>query len=985
MHESTLLRILSVQTVLWLVYDFVAAQSPDVPRWGQAASLVQHTLYVHGGRTDQYNSFAYTSAPVSNDLLTLDLSSPFNISSPPWTYDGGCSTCSASQGPAVAWHTLSAFNVSSLLLFGGDPGPNSPIVLPERNDSAVLLELNGRNASWDFVADSWANEPLRRIHHSASLSQDKIWIVGGQKTDGSGNAFSDHYVFDPTVPSFTQLLSTGGPPDVVGHTSVVLPNGQLLVFGGYSPSQQSLVPLSTVWVLDTTQSDANWSTLPVASSSVPPSRRDFAATLLDNGKVVIHGGADATLQSLLSDGWILDTTQTPMQAFRIYDQWPSNRLAAICVRYIVEQLSAQLHTSPCQFITSSYDATRRFSDVGSGSPSGSPGGSQPSQPQSSSPGSNNGSAGGGGKGEGDGGGGNSGSSTDSGSHTTAIAVGTVFGVIGLMLGTTVAMYYVRRRHRSQQFHLLGPSDDEGSPHLGHVIPVAGINNSHEKGLPLPPVVKTVKDRLVGMMPGGTVRNVPGRRDMLADEDTREFEEEWWMTGGMRRDPSSGRSSLRRPTLGDKVYGSLASLRSVGGAMLDYAAAAPVVRSLRKEGSGGSRSIWTRSEKEASDPFGDDWGLVRAKRMGRLSESRGYVDPFEDYEVQSVEFDADAPPYFDDDDDDEGKGYPRLNDPPPRPYLHTAYPPSVDLTHLTPVSEQPSLSTLTESANTSTDASRSNPSLTLSGAALASSSSHDTPRSPTQRPSSLIDAYPSTSPPSSPMSRSNSWWVRFAKTPLLDRRNSDAARQGPLDFRDPNPPPSRLVPIEEAASPTASKRGSSGGHHQLWSSHAHARSASSLQTARTADSEALERMGQMDIVQKGSHGTDQSSSGGEPGRPAAPVKLERPLSVVTAGSEHSGITIDNNPIAFVLSPESTVPQQEEARPGRQSPRKRSPTGNVVSERVQAFERRMSQQEDFQLKSPPPARSKLRTSVYGVVPKAPLYVTNPDRERSGSGDS
>lgn len=282
-------------------------------RWGQGAALVQNNLYVFGGRTDQYNTYSYSAAPVSNDLLSLSLSSSFNTSSPPWTYVAGCQDCSSNQGPAVAWHTLSAYNNSQLLVFGGDPGPNSPIVLPEKADSAVLLDVsNTQSPQWMYETQSWANEPLRRIYHTAVSSGGKIWIVGGEKADGSGNAFSDHYVFDPQGPSFTQLPSTNAPPDIAGHGSVVLSNGWLLVFGGYSPSQQQLLPLSAVWAIDTTQSGASWTTLAVSNASLPEPRRGFAHTLLDNGRVLIHGGADAELQNSFSDGWILDTTQSPM-------------------------------------------------------------------------------------------------------------------------------------------------------------------------------------------------------------------------------------------------------------------------------------------------------------------------------------------------------------------------------------------------------------------------------------------------------------------------------------------------------------------------------------------------------------------------------------------------------------------------------------------------------------------------------------------------
>ena len=137
-------------------------------------------------------------------------------------------------------------------------------------------------------------------------------MLGGEKTDGSGIAFSDHYVYDPQGPSFTQLPSTNGPPDLFGHASVILPDGRLLVFGGYSPSKSALITFSTIWSLDTTQSNYTWLALDVSDTVLPSARRGFVAAVLDDGKVLIQGGADADMQNVFSDGWTLDTTQSPM-------------------------------------------------------------------------------------------------------------------------------------------------------------------------------------------------------------------------------------------------------------------------------------------------------------------------------------------------------------------------------------------------------------------------------------------------------------------------------------------------------------------------------------------------------------------------------------------------------------------------------------------------------------------------------------------------
>lgn len=612
----------------------------------------------------------------------------------------------------------------------------------------------------------------------------------------------------------------------------------------------------------------------------------------------------------------------------------------------------------------------------------------------------------------------SGGSDGGNNHTTAIAVGTVFGVIALMVGAAGAAWYMRNRRSQESFHLLsnpGDDDDEGS-HLERAIPIAGgVGTMREKGLPMPPLVRNVKDKLSTLVPGQHVQMDQSRRDMLADEDTRVFENErsgLWGTSLMR-DTSSGRSSFKRPSIGDRVYGSLVSLRNVGGAMLDYASG-----TIKKEGSTGSKSTGWRREKEPTDPFSDDWGLIKPSlrpRGGRQGSEYTYTDPydpFEDYDVESLKIDNDHG-YHDHPDSDTEYHPPALNDAPPRPYLHV--PAQLDLSRLTPLSERLSLSTVTEqSVPTPSDSSQSMP---LSPFATigpgSSSSSHEPPLSP-RRPTSIIDANPT---PSSPMHRSNSWWSRFYKTPLLDRRSSETRLQNvPTDFRDPNPPPSRLNPIEEAHSPespstrhrgSGSKESSGGtpGHTKVFSTHQHGRSASSLQTSKTANSETIERMGRSyDIVMRGTMSSHESGASMSSSVDVDEVGTElghaaKPLSIVTSHSSEGG---GNSDLHFVQSPDQlpsaggygppfswSTPtvgnvqrDQTPSPPRRPSPPQRVSTGGKVSERIQMYERRMSQQEI--LKSPPAVKSTKRIQ-YGLIPRPSLFVANPDRSRSSSADS
>jgi len=307
--------------IIWLLklcitcklLEHCLAQYTAQPRWGQAAALIDNVLLVHGGRTDPYNSYSYTSAPANNDILYLSLSSSFDTSSPAWQLVGGSTNVSTSQGPALAWHTLSAYSSTQILLFGGQFNPNSPTVLPGAADSVFLLNVNNpMEPAWVAETVSWANEPIRRMRHSTSSAGGKIFLIGGEKVDGSGEVFSNHYVFDNSIPSFTLLPSSNGPPDLYGHTSLVLDNGSLIVFGGYCGTQATLLPLTSIWMMDTTQPTLAWSVASVSNASVPTPRLGFAAASLESGKIIIHGGADAPSGTTYGDGWMLDTAQNPM-------------------------------------------------------------------------------------------------------------------------------------------------------------------------------------------------------------------------------------------------------------------------------------------------------------------------------------------------------------------------------------------------------------------------------------------------------------------------------------------------------------------------------------------------------------------------------------------------------------------------------------------------------------------------------------------------
>ncbi|KAF4596247.1 hypothetical protein EYR38_007624 [Pleurotus pulmonarius] len=259
----------SLALVLFLV-GYVWGYDP-LPRWGQSQMLVDEAIFVYGGKTDEFNSFGYTGAPSTNELLILPLSSPFSASAPPWTLVASSSNESTSQGPHIAWSTLSPVNTSMALLLGGIADPNSDISIQTRADSAILIDVFNQLA------------PNIIAHPDAGLR--------------------------------------GGPPDIYGHSCIILPNGRLLVLGGLSPNSGGLVPFDTIWVLDTSRVDTGWSYLNITTNALPEPRRNFAAALLVDGRILIHGGQDASAQTVYSDGWILELSGDGETAVWEHVEW----------------------------------------------------------------------------------------------------------------------------------------------------------------------------------------------------------------------------------------------------------------------------------------------------------------------------------------------------------------------------------------------------------------------------------------------------------------------------------------------------------------------------------------------------------------------------------------------------------------------------------------------------------------------------------------
>ncbi|KAF9243478.1 hypothetical protein BU15DRAFT_72149 [Melanogaster broomeanus] len=997
-----------------LAGDRASSKSLIRNRWGQAAAQLESALYVHGGLSDPFNSYSYTSAPEISDLLLLDLTLSFNVSSPPWQL------LSAQYSPALGWHTISAFNTTQLLLFGGQPGPNSQTVLTTLNDSAALLSApSPTSPSFIIEPQTWAGEPMRRMRHSASSTGGKVYIIGGEKSDGSGNAFDDHYVFSPSNAEFGLLPSSiNAPPDIYGHASLVLPDGRLVVLGGYCASCSALVAMNRAWFLDTTQTALSWQELSISDASLPNPRRDFAAVVLPNGCVLIHGGGDAQLEATYSDGWVLDTSQNPMvwQNVDALTQLGERKdhLAVQAGGYILfcfgygasspAEASLFVYDPSSSSMVSSYIApppgtTPAISFLptptqtgGSGTGSGSGGdtsGGEPSRPSNTS-----------GVGSG---------SSGSPTGTTAIALGATFGILGLIAGGVATAYYFKRgrdhdgKAPGRFFALGGDSEVASGKDMGlGAVPVTRLADGHANesgGAWVGP--GAILDILAHL---GISKPVPRpfqpRKNMFADEDSRSF---GWdgRLGTPRREGSEVTSAW--------------SLRSMGAAVRGM-----MSRETSGSGAGGERDEWEKMDRFRT---GDRESLIRQEELDHHSElpvgaTRGkasslwsYSDPFEDpqpeYDYDDLNLPAGVPEPDADYDRPISSRHAALDSYDSAPFrpLDVTLSLSMPLRALSPLKEvshaslsEPSnsLPSLPESSQEQSSHGRSDNSIfssqlgSLSQTSYSPTTAHPSYALPVaSHPRySIVNSVP---PPSQPIRRSDSWWLRFSKTPLLDRRTS-VASQKPLDFRDPRPAPA-LVPLEEPSKALLTLAGSQNAPTE------HGRSVSSFHSGRTANTESAERLGgTYDVVQR--IASDGSTSRRTPSEGSAET-TEHGLLAINS-SEPSDASISGKPLFLGQAPTAsfqTLLSREayEATPSPCSETITSPDpvptfpsrGAVVSSRVKAYERRMSEELESQLRPLPrnthtreemPSRNR-PTVQYGLAPRASLYIANPDsRHRS-----
>jgi hypothetical protein len=187
-------------------------------------------------------------------------------------YDPAAGTFVRTGSMAVgrSGHTASLLADGRVLIAGGSPAgaPTAEIYDPGTSTFGATGTLS-----------------IARTGHTATvLPSGKVLIIGGQNDTG---ALKTSEIYDPTTSSFTPTGSMAAPR--VGHTATSLPNGKVLVAGG--ASTQALEPggfggrgVTTAELYDPLTD------VFVSTASMATERVFHTATLLPNGALLILGG-----------------------------------------------------------------------------------------------------------------------------------------------------------------------------------------------------------------------------------------------------------------------------------------------------------------------------------------------------------------------------------------------------------------------------------------------------------------------------------------------------------------------------------------------------------------------------------------------------------------------------------------------------------------------------------------------------------------------
>jgi hypothetical protein len=253
--------------------SFALTSSMVDRRYAQTSTLLQNgKVLITGG----FSFDAGTSPP----LISAELYDPPNGSFAP----------TGSMSEARGAHTATLLSSGRVLIVGGgNTGGGEP---PFAGDGSATAEV------YDPSTETFTptgNMSTARIGQTATLLLDgKVLIAGGITSGSSSSPLATAELYDPITGSFTVATTMTAPR--AGHTATLLPDGKVLVTGGFTDS--TLVGTDTAEIYDPAKASFLGTNKHMAVG-----RWAHTATLLPDGSVLLVGGGSSVAETYSpSDG-----------------------------------------------------------------------------------------------------------------------------------------------------------------------------------------------------------------------------------------------------------------------------------------------------------------------------------------------------------------------------------------------------------------------------------------------------------------------------------------------------------------------------------------------------------------------------------------------------------------------------------------------------------------------------------------------------------
>ncbi|KAL0052870.1 hypothetical protein WJX82_009025 [Trebouxia sp. C0006] len=273
--------IFSLQQGSWSQPNMGSSQLPQARIASQAVCVGDYIWLIGGWDPGSKGD----GGEILNDIWRLDLNT--------WTW----SETSVQGEEGVSLQPISRFQaaaVGNLVYIHTHRSLNDILVLDVANpDSPKLKQVP--------VSGNQGATPSARGLHTVTAVGNKLYLFGGASQKGQMQ--NDLWVLDLSTMQWTQLHPKGEAPHIRCSHTAVLVGQDIVFFGGsyYREDGSGLQPLDDTLVYSTIEDE--WQKTDI-SGSVPAARNAAVACLIEQDKMLMHGGWEP-FRNTYSDSFVL--------------------------------------------------------------------------------------------------------------------------------------------------------------------------------------------------------------------------------------------------------------------------------------------------------------------------------------------------------------------------------------------------------------------------------------------------------------------------------------------------------------------------------------------------------------------------------------------------------------------------------------------------------------------------------------------------------